>query len=102
MKVYIQEQLNVLKKHNITEIYVWGTGAYTIWLLENSMLMDFSIQFIDNNTTKIGKNLGAGRIYKPDCIKNQEKPIVICSMLYSQDIKKQILRMGLKNEIVIL
>ena len=101
-KVYIQEQLNVLKKHNITEIYVWGTGAYTMWLLANSMLMDFSIQFIDNNTTKIGKNLGAGRIYKPDCIKNQEKPIVICSMLYSQDIKKQILRMGLKNEIVIL
>lgn len=97
-KEIIEEKLIRLNEEE--HIYVWGTGAYTAWLLANTKLGDFSIEFIDNNKTKLGKNFYKSKIHSPEYITQGNIPIVICSMLYAEVIEKQIREMGLNNEII--
>lgn len=98
----IQSQLSRLKQKGIENIYVWGTGAFTMWLLANTTLTEFNIIFIDNNKTKIGNMFWESVICGPDSITDNNQPIVICSMLYAREIEKQIVDMDLSNELVVL
>lgn len=98
-KHLLNHQLKKLIKKGNKEIYVWGTGAYTMWLLGNTVMSEFTIEFIDNNVTKIGKRFWNGEIISPDDIQG-DKTIVICSMLYAKDIENQIRNMGLLNPII--
>ena len=98
----IEQALAGLWKKGITEVYVWGTGAFTMWLLANTTLSDLELHFIDNNATKIGTSIGNSEIVAPESIGNPECPILICSMLYGNQIHQQIRQMGLKNDVVIL
>lgn len=98
----IDDNLNKLKKDNIDDIYVWGTGAFTMWLLANTVMSEFNIRFIDNNALKKGHSFWKGTIDVPGSIDNEKAPIVICSMLYANQIKEQIEGMGLNNTILIV
>lgn len=99
-----EEVLLNIKVDGIKKIYVWGTGAYTMWLLSNSMLDYFDIQFIDNNDMKIENEFCGKKIMAPPPRGELDPtiPIVICSMLYSKEIVRQIKETGLKNEIYVL
>lgn len=98
----IDNKLNDLKKDNIYDIYVWGTGAFTMWLLANTIMSDFNIKFIDNNALKRGQGFWNGTIDIPGSIDDENVPIVICSMLYAKQIEEQIGEMGLRNKILIV
>lgn len=98
----IEYQLGRLRENGIEDVYVWGTGAFTMWLLANTNLIDFQIQFIDNNPTKMGKQFGNSLIFGPDKITQSGRVIIICSMLYAKEIEKQIREMGIENDIIIL
>lgn len=101
-RLLIEKKLSALKEDNIKEIYVWGTGAFTMWLLNNTILGEFKINFIDNNVTKIGKKIDAHIIISPNSIDNEEKPILVSSMLYAENICTQIKTMNIANEVIVL
>lgn len=100
VKKVVNTKINELKALGIESVYIWGTGAYTMWLLANSDICDFSIQFIDNNQVKIGSLFYNSLIVSPFQITDSERPILICSMLYSDEIEYQIRQMGLTNRVV--
>jgi len=101
-KISIEEKLLNIVKSSRKEIYVWGTGAFTMWLLANTPLSDCEITFIDNNEVKVGQSFWKGIIKAPKEIDREDVPIVICSMLYAEQIKQQIRNTGLHNEIIII
>lgn len=87
-------------------IVIWGTGAYmkNLWATTELKECDVSC-FIDNNMAKVGKQLFDKDIMPPTFLsKGFEGKIVICCMMYSQDIVKQIENMNknLVNKIVVL
>lgn len=83
-------------------VYVWGTGAYVMWLLGNTRLGSMNIKaFIDNNPTKIGKELIGKQIISIDKI-DEDIPILICVMRYWQEIVNQIVTSGIKNTCLII
>lgn len=98
----IQDKLYSLKLQGNSKIYVWGTGAFTMWLLANTILSEFEISFIDNNKTKIGNTFWKSTIAGSESVTDKNQPIVICSMLYAKEIEKQIVNIGLSNPIIIL
>lgn len=83
-------------------VYVWGTGAYAMWLLSNTKMKDMNIQaFIDNNSSKIGKKL----IGKPIISAEQaceNIPIIICSMRFSHEIVQQIKESHMLNTYLVI
>jgi SAM-dependent methyltransferase len=84
------------------EIIVWGTGSFTQRLYMQTHLDKCNIRmFIDNNKSKWGREFGGKRILSPFDIKIDNK-ILIASVYGSQDIKAQVIKMGLRNEIIIL
>jgi ubiquinone/menaquinone biosynthesis C-methylase UbiE len=85
------------------EIVVWGAGSYTTRLLENTQLDKCNIiAFVDSDFNKHGSKIKNIKIYPPSIIKKCSKLIVISSAIYSNDITKQIKKMGLKNDIIII
>lgn len=99
----LEEKINLeLRTLEENEVYVWGTGAYTMWLLANTVVGKKDISaFVDNNPTKVGKELWNKKIIKPEQIED-EKPILVCSMLYSNKIVEQIKNMGLVNKVIVV
>lgn len=71
-------------------VYIWGTGAYTMWLLANTRMGELNIKaFIDNNSTKIGSQLAGKKIIHPNEIES-EIPIIICVMKCPEKVTDQI------------
>lgn len=85
------------------EIVVWGAGSYTTQLLKNTYLSKCNIiAFIDSDPNKQGSKLKNIKIYPPTILKKCSKLIIISSAIYSDDITKQIKKMGLKNDIIVI
>ena len=73
-----------------------------MWLLGNTRLGSMNIKaFIDNNPTKIGKELIGKQIISIDKI-DEDIPILICVMRYWQEIVNQIVTSGIKNTCLII
>ena len=58
--------------------------------------------FVDNNRIKQGREMYGRPIYAPDYLQDKQYMVVICSMLYSEQIRQQLEDMHTQNEIVIL
>lgn len=111
MKTYfkLQDEKNQATKDIINnlintkeEIVIWGTGAYTMNLLANMNLHKCNITaYVDNNPTKEGVEFSCKNIKLPTKEILNNKTVLICSMLYSEDIKKQIIDMNVTCKIVI-
>lgn len=95
-------KINEIRRKN-EEIIIWGTGAFTMSLLESTTLSECNIiAYVDNNSLKIGKTFRDKKIISPMELSKMNGTIVIVSMLYAEDIKAQIVDMKLMNEIMVL
>lgn len=112
---YVQRSLVATKESNRKienlfasngDVFIWGTGNYVSQLWETTCLKNCSIKaFVDNNIKRIGQTLHGIRIISPEDLLNQSNEscvIVICSMLFSEAIKKQIVDMGIKGDVVVV
>ncbi len=116
--VCIKQYLDIIKKdgdrlvekvQNIlnskSNIVIFGTGSFTVQLLgKYPDIIPRILFFVDNNTTKQGGCLCGKKIKDPDRIREieSEAMIVICSMRNDEEIKMQLMKMNLENEIVSL
>lgn len=97
----INEKLSSFQKDEDV-VYIWGTGAYVMWLLSNTSLGNMKIEaFIDNNPTKVGKRLIGKPIIKADEVSGSV-PILICCMKHSQEIVDQMEQIHMDNKYLIL
>lgn len=100
--IQIQKKIGQLQEQE-KELVIWGTGSYVMSLLATTALKDCRIVgFVDNNKIKQGRTMYGYKIYAPDYLLDKYCTVVICSMLYSEQIKKQLEAMHTQNEIVIL
>lgn len=98
----IEAKVGQLQKQG-KELFIWGTGSYVMSLLATTALGDCKILgFVDNNRIKQGREMYGRLIYAPEYLLDKHSTVVICSMLYSEQIKKQLEDMHTKNEIVVL
>ena len=86
------------------EIIVWGAGVHTQRLLACTNLGKAKIYaFIDSDPGYLGGKLIERPIFSPDCLKaTPELPILISSRMYQSDIIKQIQKMGITDELILL
>lgn len=91
------------------EIIIWGTGAFTQWILQNiPEIQNVVTCFIDNNIEKQGTRLCGKTIYSADylihrVITQGNSPLVlICSMQNSKEIAEQIEEMNINLEYFIV
>ena len=85
------------------ELAIWGTGSYAMSLFATTNLQECNIKcFIDNNKIKQGRKMYNYPIHSPAYLKNQPYTVLICAMLYQEQIQNQIKEMALKNTIIIL
>lgn len=85
------------------EIVIWGAGSYTARLLESTSLGNFNIvALVDSDPSKHGAKLKNIKVYSPSILKRCNKKIVISSAIYSNEILKQIKKMGLKNDLIVI
>lgn len=90
-------------KEKGSELVIWGTGSYVMSLIATTELLDCKIVgFVDNNKLKQGREMYGYKIYPPEFLQDKEVTIVICSMLYAEQIKAQLEELQTANEIVIL
>ena len=98
----IEAKVGQLQKQE-KELFILGTGSYVMSLLASTALGDCKILgFVDNNRIKQGREMYGRLIYAPEYLLDKHGTVVICSMLYSTQIKKQLEDMHTENEIVIL
>jgi len=90
-------------KEQQKEIVIWGTGSYVMNLIATTNLLECKIQgFVDNNKIKQGREMYGYPIHEPIYLLDKNYTVLICSMLYGQEIKKQLEEMNTENEIIIL
>lgn len=96
----LNEKLDYIE--GMTDVIFFGVGQLASQILyERPELIGKIECFIDNNIEKQKRSFVGKRIYPASELRNQcGKTIVICSMLNSVDIEKQIREMGCKNEII--
>lgn len=84
-------------------IAIFGVGAYTMSLWPDTDLPDCNIaSFVDNNPLKQDTLFMGHKILPLSALTNFKGTFVICSMLYAEDIKEQIVSSGMENKIVML
>jgi SAM-dependent methyltransferase len=84
-------------------LFVWGTGQLTMKLLAETSLADADIiAFVDSNPINQGKMLHGRDILAPDDLHKYSEAILISSTLHQQSIVKQIRKMGLQNQLIML
>jgi SAM-dependent methyltransferase len=84
------------------KVAIWGTGNFARSVLENTNLKNANISFfIDNNLETADKEFFDYKVTTPDSLNNFKGIILVLSILYFEDIEKQIKEMGLKNYIII-
>lgn len=88
---------------NQKAVVIWGTGSYVMHLMAvTDLLKCHIIGFVDNNKIKQEGIMYGYRIYSPEFFEDKRYTVLICSMLNSGDIRKQIEAMRTENDIVIL
>lgn len=96
----VYDRIKKFMQENGNRIVIWGTGAYTMQLLQNiPELQKTIVYFIDNNIMKIGKKILGRQVFAPEKLlqDNISYPILICSIRNSADIERQINKMRIKN-----
>ena len=113
-KTKIKKYIKKSRKHDVfpeindladsgEEIIIWGAGSYTARLLESTSLGKCNIvSIVDSDPSKHGAKLKNIKVYSPSILKKMNKTIVISSAIYSNDILKQIKKMGLRNDVILL
>lgn len=110
IKTYLTFEENSVSKEIIEElikekeeIIVWGIGAYTMSLLANDNLGKCNIiSYIDNNPLKQNTMFNNRKVTLPSKEILEGKTVLVCSVLYANDIKEQILKMNINCKIIIL
>lgn len=98
----IRKIIGQLIKHK-TPIIVWGAGLHTQFLLKNTDLIQANIHgFVDSDTAYRGAKLAGKKIYSPSYLKKVKASILISSRMYQEEIERQIIDMGLQNNIILL
>lgn len=99
----LQNKIDRINK-NYKEIYVWGAGLHTQRLLALTNLIKTNIHaFVDSDPNYYQANLINKSIISPNkLVKEVNLPILISSRGYQEDIKKQIRKLGLTNEVLTL
>jgi len=95
--------LNQIKtlKNNHEEVAIWGIGNYAMRLLATSDLGKCNIKlFVDKDSKKQGQKLNGIIIETPTTLRNFKGTIVICSVMFSTEIVKEIKGMGLSNNLI--
>lgn len=91
-----------LKKEG-KELIIWGTGSYVMHLLATTTLLQCKIRgFIDNNQIKQGRSMYGYEIYPPEYLNDKKCMVLICSMLYGNEIKRQLEQMQTENELIVI
>jgi SAM-dependent methyltransferase len=86
---------------NHSPIYIWGTGAFVSRLMMTADLSKCNIiSFVDNNPIKQNTKIYNIKIISPFDIVDNSAPILVASMLYSNDICEQIKKMQIPNRII--
>lgn len=86
------------------QLIIFGVGQLLEWILVNYPQIKNNILFmVDNNIGKQGSLFAGKSIVAPINIKHHQKcKVVVCSMLYSNDIVAQLSEMNVDNEIVVI
>ena len=85
------------------EVVIWGTGAYVMDLLANYDLNKCNIlYYVDNNLMKQGRLFNGKMVKSPNKQTLEGKKILICSMLYANEIKEQIDKMKIDCKVEII
>ena len=85
------------------ELVIWGTGSFVMSLFATTSLKNYQIVgFVDNNKIKQGREIYGYKINNHEYLKDKECTVLICSMLYGNQIKEQIEEMHTKNKIIVL
>ena len=98
-KVFEKIKLIIEAKFNI---YIWGTGAQTLSLLDKSNLSKCKIlSFVDSNTKYHGNKINGISIIGPNEIIDLNATIIISTRAYQDQIEKYILEdLKLPNNII--
>jgi len=86
-------------------IILWGAGSYTQRLLMSSPLPQCNIiAIVDSDSRKHGLILHDITVESPDEIFNKSNDyfILICAAIYAADIQREILSLGLTNNVVVV
>ncbi len=84
-------------------IVVWGVGSFLQRLLATSKLSECNIiAFVDSDINKQGKKINGVSIIAPAMLKSINAAVLICSVLYTDEILGQIYDMALDIETVVL
>jgi SAM-dependent methyltransferase len=96
------QKINRILKQLPDRIIVYGAGSHTARLLAQSDLRFKQIEMIvDKNPNLIGKKLGNALIRDVKQLRaDPHSPILISSFHYQDEIKKQLMESGLKNNLV--
>lgn len=95
---------DLLRKIENQKCIVWGAGSLTRSLMVNEKFAKYVDGFVDNNVTKIGKNILGKEIFAPKILKEDKfrnHLIVVACMRYSESILKQIDDMGISNKVIV-
>lgn len=102
-RILAQEKLIRYLLESKKSVAVWGAGENLSNLLATTKLGECKIDFlVDNNRTKIGKQIEGYDVCLPEALYEFEGIIVICSMLGAESIKGQIVNMKLSDEVVVI
>ena len=94
----IKDKIVISKK----KVAIWGTGNFSRSFLKNTNLKKANVSFfVDNNSEIVGKYFCGYQVVSPSSLNNYDGIILVLSILYFNDIEKQIRNMGLKNYIII-
>lgn len=86
-----------------TELVIWGTGAYVMNLFANTCLQKCNIKcFVDNNKIKQGRQIYGYDIFPPEYLESRQCTVLVCSMLYGEQIRKQIEEMNINSTVIVL
>ena len=81
-----------------TKVCIYGIGAYLFHLMKVSNLSDCNIAFlVDSNPSKQGKTFFGYKVFSPSILQDFEGVVVITVMLYGEEIKENIEKMGNNN-----
>lgn len=96
----------IIKKVNDENrrLIIWGAGSLAMTLMANDNFAEYVDGFVDNNDTKIGKNILGKEVYTPEILKGEkfkDHLLLIACMRYSDSILRQIHDVGIDNEVIV-
>jgi len=103
------EQMKSINRHlasqlsNGQHVILWGAGQFAMKLLTLPCLARTHVRaLVDNNPILRGKTLVGSPVVGPQEIAGTREPIIIATLLHTDEISAQILRLGLSNPVLSL